>query len=97
MGKREKEHRAKVAKRNQRISGEKSKMQKLFDKILAEQMEKFKESNDLNTEDINDGINIQMGGKPVEFTVVDPNEVEIQTEGNVSLSNEQKETTEEEE
>ena len=52
MGKREKEHRAKVAKRNQRISTEKSKMQKMFDKLLSEQMEKFKQSSDELQEEV---------------------------------------------
>ena len=42
MGKRAKEHRAKVAKRNARIKQEKTAMQKAFDKLLQEQLEKLK-------------------------------------------------------
>jgi len=79
MGKRAKEHRKKVAKRNQRIAAEKTKMQRVFNKLLEEQMEKFKEAENLN---------VQVGDKPLEFSVVDGAEVqdvtpieETQTDG----------------
>jgi N-methylhydantoinase A/oxoprolinase/acetone carboxylase beta subunit len=76
MGKAKKEHRAKVAKRNKRIASEKSKMQKVFDALLQAQIDKFKESNsEVNTEEINNGLDIQVGGKQLEFNVVDPNEL----------------------
>jgi hypothetical protein len=67
MGKRAKEHRKKVVKRNQKIAAEKTKMQRVFNKLLEEQMEKFKESENLN---------VQIGDKPVEFSVVDGTEIE---------------------
>ena len=67
MGKAKKEHRAKVVKRNQRIAEEKGKMQRAFNKLLQEQMEKFQENEELN---------VQVGDQPVQFSVVDPNEVE---------------------
>jgi hypothetical protein len=67
MGKRAKEHRKKVAKRNQKIAAEKTKMQRVFNKLLEEQMEKFKEGEELG---------VQVGDKPLEFSVVDPNEIE---------------------
>jgi len=79
MGKREKEHRAKVAKRNQRISTEKSKMQKMFDTLLAEQMEKFKQSSDELQEEGIENLNVQVGSSPVEFTIVDPNDITTET------------------
>jgi hypothetical protein len=79
MGKKAKEHRKKVAKRNQKIAAEKTKMQRVFNKLLEEQMEKFKE---------NENLNVQVGDKPVEFSVVDGTEVqdvtpieETQTDG----------------
>ena len=50
MGKKAKEHRAKVAKRNNRISKEKSGMQKAFDKLMEEQIQKLKTNNELNVE-----------------------------------------------
>jgi hypothetical protein len=67
MGKAKKEHRAKVAKRNQRMGQEKSKMQKVFNSILEEQMKKFQDNEELN---------IQVGDSPIEFNVIDPNDVE---------------------
>lgn len=85
MGKAKKEHRAKVVKRNQRIAEEKRKMQRAFNKLLQEQMEKFQENEELN---------VQVGDQPVQFSVVDPNEVEntidIETVGEGTLI---KETT----
>lgn len=42
MGIRKKEHRKKVAARNQRIKAEKSAMQKIFDKSMKEQLEDLK-------------------------------------------------------
>jgi hypothetical protein len=85
MGKAKKEHRAKVVKRNQRIAEEKGKMQRAFNKLLQEQMEKFQENEELN---------VQVGDQPVQFSVVDPNEVEntidIETVGEGTLI---KETT----
>ena len=41
MGKKTKEHRRKVAKRNQRISEEKGKMQRQFNNLLKQEMEKL--------------------------------------------------------
>jgi hypothetical protein len=66
MGKKTKEHRRKVAKRNQRISEEKGKMQRQFNNLLKQEMEKLQNSEELN---------VQVGDKPVEFSIVDPNEV----------------------
>lgn len=79
MGKREKEHRAKVAKRNQKITTEKSKMQKMFDTLLSEQMEKFKQSSDELQEEGIENLNVQVGSSPVEFTIVDPNDITTET------------------
>lgn len=42
MGIRKKEHRKKVAARNQRIKAEQSAMQKVFDKSMKEQLEDLK-------------------------------------------------------
>lgn len=67
MGKKAKEHRAKVAKRNRKIADEKTKMQRLFNSMLKEQMEKLQNGEQLN---------VQIGDNPVDFSVVDPNEIE---------------------
>ena len=46
MGKRDKEHRKKVAARNQRIKTEQSAMQRLFNEAMKQQLEKFKEQKE---------------------------------------------------
>jgi hypothetical protein len=43
MGKRDKEHRRKVAARNQRIKSEQSAVQRLFNDAMKQQLEKLKE------------------------------------------------------
>jgi hypothetical protein len=50
MGKAAKEHRAKVAKRNNKLAQQKSGMQKAFDKLMEEQIQKLKTNNELNVE-----------------------------------------------
>jgi len=62
MGKAKKEHRARVAKRNQRIAEEKGRMQREFNKLLKAEMEKLQQGEDLS---------IQMGDNPVNFEFVD--------------------------
>ena len=62
MGKKDKEHRAKVAKRNKRINQEKSGMQKAFDKLMEEQIQKLK---------TNEGLNVDLSGSTVPFEVFD--------------------------
>jgi hypothetical protein len=80
MGKREKEHRKKVAKRNQRIASEKTKMQKAFNKLLQEQMEKFKESE--QKEEVKE-FDVQVGGSPIEFNVIDADDLVVNEVENV--------------
>lgn len=70
MGKRTKEHRAKVAKRNRKIADEKGKMQRLFDKMLKEQMEKIQSGEELN---------VQLGDNPIDFSVLESNQNETNT------------------
>jgi len=62
MGKKDKEHRAKVAKRNKRVNQEKSGMQKAFDKLMEEQIEKLKN---------NEGLNVDLSGGTIPFEVFD--------------------------
>lgn len=80
MGKREKEHRKKVAKRNQRIASEKTKMQKAFNKLLQEQMEKFKESEQKGEDK---EFDVQVGGSPIEFNVIDEDDLVVNEVENV--------------
>lgn len=67
MGKKAKAHRAKVAKRNRRIAQEKSSMQKAFDKLLNEQIEKLK---------MGDGLNVDLSGSTLPFQVFDKEELD---------------------
>ena len=46
MGKRDKEHRKKVAARNQRIKSEQSAIQRLFNDAMKQQLEKLKEQKE---------------------------------------------------
>lgn len=62
MGKKDKEHRAKVTKRNKLIKQEKSGMQKAFDKLMEEQLEKLK---------TNEGLNVNLSGGTIPFEVFD--------------------------
>ena len=57
-----KAHRAKVAKRNRIVAQEKSNMQKVFDKLLNEQIENLKN---------NDGLNVDLSGNTMPFEVFD--------------------------
>ena len=46
MGKKEKEHRKKVAARNQRIQGQQNAMQKLFNESMRQQIEELKKQRE---------------------------------------------------
>jgi hypothetical protein len=48
MGKKAKEHRKKVAARNQKLTAQKSAMQKVFDESMKKQLEELKKQYDAN-------------------------------------------------
>ena len=64
MGKKAKEHRKKVAKRNAKIQQKKSAMQKAFDTLLKAQMDQV-----LNKEN----TKIELSGKTMEFEILEDN------------------------
>lgn len=66
MGKKEKEHRKKVAKRNNNVAEKKSGMQKAFDLLLQQQLEKMKEEE----------IKVESSGQEVNFEVVEEKTLE---------------------
>jgi hypothetical protein len=66
MGKAAKEHRKKVAKRNAKIKQQKSGMQKAFDMLVQQQLEKLK----------NDEVKVEAGGQEVNFDIVEQKVVE---------------------
>ena len=47
MGKKSKEHRKKVAARNQRIQGQQNAMQKLFNESMRQQIEELKKQREV--------------------------------------------------
>jgi len=61
MGKAAKEHRKKVAKRNAKIKQQKSGMQKAFDLLLQEQINKLKEED----------LKVESSGEEMNFEVVE--------------------------
>ena len=95
MGKEEKKHRAKVAKRNAKIKEQKSGMQKAFDLLMKQQIDAMANEENLKA---------QIGDQELNFEVVEektidhafkftPNEEESQKinkefEGNVSFKEE---------
>jgi hypothetical protein len=69
MGKKTKEHRAKVAKRNKRIGQDKYATQNAFNRIMK-QMAEAK-----NNEEVEDQLNIKVGGNEIPFSVVTEEEL----------------------
>jgi hypothetical protein len=61
MGKKSKEHRKKVAKRNEKIKQQKSGMQKAFDLILKQHLDKMKK----------DDISVKLGDQPIDMSIVE--------------------------
>ena len=61
MGKKAKEHRRKVAKRNARLAQQKSGMQKAFDLLLQEQLKKLKD----------DEMKVEVQGNDINYEVVE--------------------------
>ena len=47
MGKRDKEHRKKVAARNQKLKGQQNAMQKLFNESMKQQLEELKKQREV--------------------------------------------------
>jgi hypothetical protein len=66
MGKKAKEHRAKVAKRNAKLAQKKSGMQKAFDMLVQQQIEKMKE----------DEMKAQVGEQELNMSIVEDKIVE---------------------
>ena len=61
MGKKAKEHRKKVAKRNATIKQKKSAMQKAFDMLIQQQLEKMKEQD----------VKVESNGQEMNFEIVE--------------------------
>jgi hypothetical protein len=66
MGKKAKEHRRKVEARNARIKQQKSGMQKAFDMLLKQEIERLKQED----------VKVEAGGQGVNFEVVEEKVIE---------------------
>ena len=69
MGKKTKEHRAKVAKRNRRIAQEKYSMQNALNKLMKQMAEQQE------AEKMEENLDVNVGGSQVPFSVVTDEEL----------------------
>jgi ABC-type Fe3+-citrate transport system substrate-binding protein len=75
MGKKEKEHRKKVAKRNERIAAEKKQFQKQYTELLEQKLKEYQAKLTEN-EQLENDLKVSIGGQEVGFSIVDPSELE---------------------
>jgi ABC-type Fe3+-citrate transport system substrate-binding protein len=78
MGKKEKEHRKKVAKRNERIAAEKKEFQKQYTQLLEQKLKEYQVKLKEN-EQLENDLKISLGGQELGFSIVDPSELEQPT------------------
>jgi hypothetical protein len=78
MGKKEKEHRKKVAKRNERIATEKKQFQKKYTQLLEEKLKEYQAKLKAN-EQLENELKVNLGGQELGFSIVDPSELEQPT------------------
>lgn len=79
MGKKAKEHRKKVAKRNERIAAEKKKFQKQYTQMLEQKLKEYQTKLTEN-EQLENDLKVSLGGQELGFSVVDPSELENNSE-----------------
>jgi len=78
MGKKEKEHRKKVAKRNERINAEKKQFQKQYTELLEQKLKEYQAKLSEN-EQLENDLKVSIGGQELGFSIVDPSELEQPT------------------
>jgi len=78
MGKKEKEHRKKVAKRNEKIAAEKKKFQKQYTELLEQKLKEYQAKLSEN-EQLENEMKVSLGGQDLNFSIVDPSELETPT------------------
>ena len=78
MGKKEKEHRKKVAKRNERIAAEKKEFQKQYTELLEQKLKEYQAKLTEN-EQLENDLKVSIGGQELGFSIVDPSELEQPT------------------
>jgi rubrerythrin len=70
MGKAKKEHRKKVAKRNEKIATQKKQFQKQYTQLLEQKLKEYQEKLTEN-EKLENELKVTLGDKEMNFTVVD--------------------------
>ena len=75
MGKKEKEHRKKVAKRNERINAEKKQFQKQYTELLEQKLKEY-QAKLTEKEQLENDLKVSIGGQELGFSIVDPSELE---------------------
>ncbi len=78
MGKAAKEHNRKIAKRNERIAAEKKKFQKQYTELLEQKLKEYQAKLSEN-EQLENDLKVTMGGQDLNFSIVDPSELETPT------------------
>jgi ABC-type Fe3+-citrate transport system substrate-binding protein len=78
MGKKEKEHRKKVAKRNERINAEKKQFQKQYTELLEQKLKEYQAKLTEN-EQLENDLKVSIGGQELGFSIIDPSELEQPT------------------
>lgn len=78
MGRKEKEHRKKVAKRNERINAEKKQFQKQYTELLEQKLKEYQAKLSEN-EQLENDLKVSIGGQELGFSIVDPSELEQPT------------------
>ena len=78
MGKAKKEHRKKVAKRNEKIAAEKKKFQKQYTELLEQKLKEYQAKLSEN-EQLENEMKLTLGGQELDFSIVDSSELETQT------------------
>lgn len=82
MGKAKKEHRKKVAKRNERIAAEKKQFQKQYTQLLEQKLKEYQAKLTEN-EQLENDLKVSIGGQELGFSIVDPSELETQNNENI--------------
>jgi hypothetical protein len=78
MGRAKKEHRKKVAKRNERINAEKKQFQKQYTELLEQKLKEYQAKLTEN-EQLENDLKVSIGGQELGFSIVDPSELEQPT------------------
>ena len=77
MGRAKKEHRKKVAKRNEKIAAEQKKFQKQYTELLEQKLKEY-QSRVSEKEELENELKVMVGGQELGFSVLNPGELETQ-------------------